>query len=1056
MLPVAALWALLSARGSGAADLTYTIPEEQAPGSPVGNLARDTDLAQYVSADSLHTLRFSFLAGETAFTDLFRLDGATGELSTARTGRVDREAVCPYDRDCVLPLQVAIQSTLNQFFKKVALDINVTDINDNAPAFPAQSAEVLISETVSIPSAFPLMSALDRDTGAGNGLRGYELVPAGGPFGLSFSAGSANLRLVVERDDLDHERQEAYQLRVIARDGGSPPRTGTLLVNVTIEDENDNEPVFTEQAYAVTVDEDVPKGFELLRVTATDRDSGLNGRVRYRLSPQQARGVLAMFAMDPATGRLTVAGDIENGEKESYDIIVEATDMGSPQPFTTTTTVTVTVRDTINSPPRLTVSLLTGGNGYSTISEYASLGAVVAHIAVKDADRGRNGIVQCHIERHPYFELQGFDVNEYKVIVARALDRETVAAHNVTVYCTDAGVTSLTASATFEVRVEDENDNSPRFLRARYHVMLAENTLPGRSVLTVSATDPDADHQGQVRYSLHPNARGRFLISSDTGVILTHDDFDYELETSFNFTVVASDQGTPQRSDTADVTVSITDVNDQKPSFARDVFPFTVSEMAGKGKVVGRVTANDFERGENGKVDIRADQYSFFSTPFTVLPNGSIVLTGALDHEAMTYYYFRVVALDRGHPPLNDTAEVQITVLDENDNRPLVQYPNGTELHLYVSLDDDIARPVARIKAQDPDSGLNGQIQFLVTSRNDSGRFDVDPNSGEVFITRALGRQDAGLCRLQVLVQDSGTPPLPADRTITVWVHAGNGTGGMSGRQAGDQYLLITLAIVCITIILSAIIVLVIVVMRRMDRRHKPPSSLHGAGTRSLTTYSDRVKADNAHNECVAGGPGDKEYGAGGFQTFGKGCERDDDCGFSTFSVGGGGGQDSGHGVSLAQEQHKVWLFVMSLSSNPSLCEAVWLCVMSLSLVWGSMAVCPVSVSCVGQYGCVSCLCVLSLSLVWGSMAVCPVSVSCVGQYGCVSCLCLLCGAVWLCVMSLSLVWGSMAVCHASVSCVGQYGCVSCLCLLCGAVWLCVLSLSLVWGSMAVCPVSVS
>ena len=531
----------------------------------------------------------------------------------------------------------------------------------------------------------------------------------------------------------------------------------------------------------------------------------------------------------------------------------------------------------------------------------------MAHIAVKDGDRGRNGIVQCQIERHPYFELQGFDVNEYKVIVARALDRETVASHNVTVSCTDAGVRPLTVASTFEVRILDENDNSPRFLRERYHVYLPENTVQGRSVLTVMASDLDADDNGRVRYSLHPDARGRFIIASETGVILTHDDFDYELETSFNFTVVATDQGKPPRSDSVEVMVSIVDVNDQKPSFARDVFPFTVSEFARTGKVVGRVTANDFEKGLNGQVRIMADKYTVVGTPFTVMPNGSIVLTGTLDHETTTHFYFRVYAVDNGQPPLNDTAEVQVTVLDENDNRPVVTYPNATDLQLYVSTDDDIAQPVAMIKAQDPDSGLNGQIQFIITSRNDSGRFDVDSNSGEVFITRSLSLSDVSTYRLQVLVQDSGTPPLPADRTITVLIHAGNGTRGAAAPgRAGDQYILITLAIVCITIILSAIIVLIIVVMRRMDRRRKPPAGpgMHAQGSRGLGTYSDRVKADNLHNECVDGGLGEKEYGGGGFETFGKGiCEEDEEFGFSTFT-GGNGKADGVYGGNSLKMTH--------------------------------------------------------------------------------------------------------------------------------------------------------
>ena len=364
VLHVLALSAVvLGARGGvGAADLVYTIPEEQAPGSPVGDLARDTDLEQYVSADSLSTLRYSFLAGEQAHTRLFRLDEATGRLTTARAGSVDREQVCPYSALCTLPLQVAIQSTLNQFFKKVSVDINVTDVNDNAPTFPAKSTEVVISESVGIPSTFPLMSAQDLDMGPDNGLKDYELVPAGGPFGLSFTPGSPNLLLEVRRAELDHERQESYQVQVIARDGGSPTRQGTLLVNITIEDENDNEPVFTEPSYSVTVDEDVAKGYVLLTVTATDRDSHDNGRVRYRLSPQQARSVLSMFAMDAVSGELTVAGDIENGDKERYAILVEATDMGA-QPFTKSTTVTVTVRDTINSAPKMTVSLLAGEAG---------------------------------------------------------------------------------------------------------------------------------------------------------------------------------------------------------------------------------------------------------------------------------------------------------------------------------------------------------------------------------------------------------------------------------------------------------------------------------------------------------------------------------------------------------------------------------------------------------------------------------------------------------------------------------------------------------------------
>ncbi|PVD34576.1 hypothetical protein C0Q70_05852 [Pomacea canaliculata] len=269
--------------------------------------------------------------------------------------------------------------------------------------------------------------------------------------------------MLVVKEELDRELTPRYQVQVIARDGGQPPRTGALLVNITVGDENDNVPRFTLSSYSITVNEDVPRGHVLLKMTATDEDSGPNGQVRYRLSSQQSSDVTSMFSIDAITGELSVVGDIENG-REGYELMVEARDLGSP-PFTASTTVSITVRDTINSKPKLTVSLLRG-DGFSTISEYASLGAVVAHIAVRDPDGGRNGIVQCRMEPQPYFELQGFDIKEYKVIVARQLDRETVAAHNVTVVCTDAGVQPQSASTRFRSSCDRRERQQSAFLQA--------------------------------------------------------------------------------------------------------------------------------------------------------------------------------------------------------------------------------------------------------------------------------------------------------------------------------------------------------------------------------------------------------------------------------------------------------------------------------------------------------------------------------------------------------------------------------------------------------------
>ena len=347
-------------RGVLAADLTYTVPEDVSPNHLIANLARDTNLQQFISADSLHDLRYSFLAGDPDQTRMFRLSETTSDLKTAQnTTSFDRETLCLYSEKCVLHVQVAVHSILNQFFRKISVNINVTDVNDNAPVFPTESLEVRISETISIPSSFPLVTATDLDTGPGNGLKEYELVPVDGPFGLHYSVGNPNLILVVERAGIDHEKQKSYQVKVLARDGGNPVNTGTLSVNILIEDKNDNEPHFSEQTYEVTVDEHAARGERLIAVKATDVDSGQNGMLRYKLSDQQSVDVLNMFKIDLLSGELSIIGDLENGKREKYKIIVEATDMGSP-PFTTTTAVTVRVRDTINSLPKITISFLVG------------------------------------------------------------------------------------------------------------------------------------------------------------------------------------------------------------------------------------------------------------------------------------------------------------------------------------------------------------------------------------------------------------------------------------------------------------------------------------------------------------------------------------------------------------------------------------------------------------------------------------------------------------------------------------------------------------------------
>ncbi|KAH9507837.1 Protocadherin-9 [Bulinus truncatus] len=862
-----------------AAEVNYSIMEESPSGTVVGSIPESIELANLVSLSNLSSMRYNFLGEDSQSSTLFTLDNRTGVLKVS--DRVlDREVICPYYADCVLELQIAIQSTQTQFFRKVTVNVDIVDINDNAPQFKVNQTTLTISESVQVPSTFPLPSAQDKDTGFNNSLREYELVPKEGPFELVYSLPSSNLMLKVLRE-LDREAVGKYSLKIVARDGGAPPREGALLLDVVVEDVNDNPPVFTKDTYSKVVDETVAPGTVLASLTAIDADSGKNGQVRYSLSRRQPTSVLSMFSIGDRSGDLRLTGDFQTAETEVYKIDVEASDQGEP-PFTATTTVTITVQDTINSPPKLVVSYLSS-NDFSSVSEYASLGVAVAHILVKDTDRGPNGIVQCNLtSAGGYFELQSYDVKEYKVIVAKPLDRETASVHNVTVDCYDAGVPSLGTSRTLQVKVTDENDNAPEFADNQMQIRVKENNPVGLQIARLTALDKDDPDtgNGRVTYRILDSIDGELVIDPDSGVVKAMTSYDFEKRRVINFTVLAEDGGIPRRTAKLEVTVYVIDENDNAPTFAQSRFTISVSEYAQPGTLIGEITASDSDSAENGQFQISlvpgsgrsrksgssiADQMTSAAEanyegvddsdlPFLVRPNGSLILVNQVDYEATSSFEFEVEVRDKGTPLLSNTATVVVEVRDENDNAPQILHPNVSEIVFTALTGSETPEELMRFEVVDRDTGENGRVVFTVVSRNDSGRFSVD-ETGNVMRTKSFTANDAGTYKLTISIKDSGNPPLNDFRTLFIHVLGGNGTSTGHGGS-NDQYIVIALTLVCITVLLSVTILLVIIIMKRLDRRRK--SSRHhmevsgGAmqfhNSRVVTAFVDPVKMDNFHH----------------------------------------------------------------------------------------------------------------------------------------------------------------------------------------------------------------
>ncbi|XP_074012193.1 protocadherin gamma-A2-like [Numenius arquata] len=547
----ALLWCVLVAAWEAAwGQLRYSVPEEMPKGSFVGDVAKDLGLELWALQD-----RGVHLVSEGR-RQYFSLHGKTGHLVTAE--RIDREQLCESVQRCVLRCEVIVEGEMQVY----RIEVEITDINDNAPSFKESEVEERISETTSPGWRFPLAEAHDPDVGR-NSLQSYEL-SGDEHFSLAVQAGPGGDQRpeLVLAKALDREEAAFHELVLRASDGGEPPRTGTARIRVLVVDANDNAPAFSQAEYTVRVAEDVPVGSVLVTVTATDADEGLNGDVKYSLKKITEKAS-KIFQLDFETGAMTSVRSLDFEEGDSYELEVQARDGAG---LFDTAKVTITVTDVNDNVPEISVR-----SALSAISEDAPPGTVVALLHVQDRDSGVNGQVRCSIGESLPFRLEKTFEDYYRVVTARELDREEVSEYNVTVLAADGGSPSLRSSAVLALRVLDVNDNAPVFAEARYSARVPENNAAGALLLRVRAWDADWGANARVRYRLwEGRVRGAPLssyvsVQAETGALYALRSFDYEEVREVGLWVRAEDGGAPALSSNVSVRLEIVDENDNAP-----------------------------------------------------------------------------------------------------------------------------------------------------------------------------------------------------------------------------------------------------------------------------------------------------------------------------------------------------------------------------------------------------------------------------------------------------------------------------------------------------------
>ncbi|XP_032745594.1 protocadherin-19 isoform X5 [Rattus rattus] len=656
LLPVLLLLAVLWTQAAALINLKYSVEEEQRAGTVIANVAKDAREAGF-AMDTRQASAFRVVSNSAPH--LVDINPSSGLLVTKQ--KIDRDLLCRQSPKCIISLEVMSSS-----MEICVIKVEIKDLNDNAPSFPAAQIELEISEAASPGTRIPLDSAYDPDSGS-FGVQTYELTP-NELFGLEIKTrgdGSRFAELVVEKS-LDRETQSHYSFRITALDGGDPPHMGTVGLTIKVTDSNDNNPVFGESTYSVSVPENSPPNTPVIRLNASDPDEGTNGQVVYSFYGYVNDRTRELFQIDPHSGLVTVTGALDYEEGHVYELDVQAKDLG-PNSIPAHCKVTVSVLDTNDNPP--IINLLSVNSELVEVSESAPPGYVIALVRVSDRDSGLNGRVQCRLLGNVPFRLQEYE-SFSTILVDGRLDREQHDQYNLTIQARDSGVPMLQSAKSFTVRITDENDNHPHFSKPYYQVIVQENNTPGAYLLSVSARDPDLGLNGSVSYQIVPSQVRDMpvftyvSINPNSGDIYALRSFNHEQTKAFEFKVLAKDGGMPSLQSNATVRVIILDVNDNTPVITAPPLINGTAEVyiprnSGIGYLVTVVKADDYDEGENGRVtyDMTEGDRGFFEIDQV---NGEVRTTRTFNENSKASYELIVVAHDHGKTSLSASALVLI------------------------------------------------------------------------------------------------------------------------------------------------------------------------------------------------------------------------------------------------------------------------------------------------------------------------------------------------------------------------------------------------------------
>lgn len=682
----------------------------------------------------------------------FRLDSKDSFDIVRVNGVLDREKISKYNVTIVATDKGSPVRSSTAF-----LIIHVNDINDHEPVFEKSEYSAVLSELVPIGTYVAGITANDEDTGVNSNIF-YDITSGNDNQWFDIDRESG---LITTKAYLNREIKDSVDLKISARDGGPNPKRAYTYLKITILDENDEKPTFTESIVNITLSENTTTNTLVALVSAIDRDRGTNGSVSYMFHEDVDHKYPGMFHLDSSNGRITTKTKLDRETMPFYEIKIIAKDQGIP-PLSSTATIYLEVQDVNDNSPEFYPQQY-----FVVVPEDLPLSSIITQVTATDKDEGVNAVIT--------YELNSGDDNDNTFEIEQStgilrlsgrLSRIKKSRYRLLVTVKDSGERKAVQDAIVDIVIESNEIEPLEFeMKEGYKFSLVEDAGKKEPSTSYEVGKIILDNDlaiGKVNYAIISGDPEKvFTIDEYTGVIRTVKRIDREHTAVYYLEAVATTSSTYGKTW---INITVEDVNDNPPKFQVRKATAYVAENWPVGHQVYLAKAHDADDGVNSQITYRLtrniEDYFYISQR-----NGMIYLKKSVKYGLTSHFYLEVTATDGGTPNLSSKQLVTVIIEDVNDHTPIFEHESyETSLLESTPVNDRFFA----LTASDKDDGKNGFVSYDIREGNNDMKFGIFPD-GYLYVKSALDRESKDYFALTIIATDHGIPARSS--TVSVVIH---------------------------------------------------------------------------------------------------------------------------------------------------------------------------------------------------------------------------------------------------------------------------------------------